>query len=126
MPPAAGRAVATGRPLEIQVFPLNLASETTSGGHARATTADGLVSDTACRTDRSPAKSGGPDRHSSQRCVVGSQHLLTKRCVVGPQLIMADSSLVVFRVRPLSSFIGCVGFSTFAARHRPSPFLHST
>src|SRR5262245_19927720 len=86
MPPAAGRAVATGRPLETQVFPLNLASGTTGGGHARATTTDGLVSDTARRTDRSPAKSGGPDRHSSQRCVVGSQHLLTKRCVVGPHL----------------------------------------
>src|SRR5262249_6640930 len=88
MPPAAGRAVATGRPLETQVFPLNLASGTTGGGHARATTTDGLVSDTARRTDRSPAKSGGPDRHSSQRCVVGSQHLLTKRCVVGPQLLL--------------------------------------
>src|SRR5262245_32518600 len=93
MPPAAGRAVATGRPLETQAFPLNLASGTTGGGHARATTTDGLVSDTARRTDRSPAKSGGPDRHSSQRCVVGSQHLLTKRCVVGPQLALLGLAL---------------------------------
>src|SRR5262245_54733359 len=86
MPPDAGRPSATGATPENQVSPRNSASQAARGGRARATPIDRLASGKACETDRSPAQSGGPDSHSSKRCVGGPQYFSTKRCVVGPQL----------------------------------------
>jgi hypothetical protein len=57
---------------------------------------DRRVSDEACGTDSSPAKSGGSARPSCKRCVVVSRYFFAKRCVVGSHLAntLADAARV--------------------------------
>ena len=68
------------------VFPATLAMGATDTSRIGKQPCERLVADETYGTDSFPAKSGGSDYPSSNRCVVGSWYFFALRCVVGSQL----------------------------------------